>query len=326
VNTSQLIIRHILNHSSTERQIKNGCFQIALEGEERLLVIEIPNEESPLSCHYQCGNKRCSNSFIVPPVDILQPKYIFPVKESCRCSVISIFDNTSFAIPHLDFSEENIPALGQRTVATPNKTFEEPLFITASHVITVQCYCERQDGYFVQSILPAEGTKYKLRWSENIDQLITAISTDDNTVLTVSYMTVNDSYSRHVIVERGGQHHNVTYLESFLSISSNKPIILMALTKSPEHSPFNDTVVYIPDTSHILQNMESISTCLSDVKYFNLSDSGSQHHFRLFSREFVSVIYINLKRVCFTGTESPFSLTFYHYFLYNFYICPNKCV
>lgn len=278
-----------------DRNITDSTLSTELE---RLVIANIESNNVSLICScYNLNNlnKTCSNSFIVPPVNILQTQYvlIMPVKSEnenenhIRCNVVTIFDNTSFALPKLNISHENIPRL---TTTRINWTMQNsPVFIVASHVISVVCVQGFDDNYLVNYILPSSGTDYKICKNDNQTKEIVMVSLDYSTSLNISEIDP-DNYTEHVLLETGGsfQRYKMNNSSSFLSIKANKPILVLAWIETPS-SPSNHNIIYVPAANLVL-NSNMTSSNHSEDECLSLSDNTQPQPFRLYRRELVSLI------------------------------------
>ncbi|XP_061182332.1 uncharacterized protein LOC133190656 [Saccostrea echinata] len=202
-----------------------------------------------LSCQYQCNsNTKCSNKFIVPPVDILQHEYFATIPFTAlpetvsqkECLVAGIFNNTYFTIPE---REQPWPLNKNRHQPIRDMTYNGT-FITSSHIISVLCFIKygttTSEQYLVNQLLPVSGTRYNLKSSDILsEEKLVLISTDDNTVLNLKLTRIDQNnrekvYSEHVLIEKGGEIKNFSWENTTslkLKIISNKPIIVMASFK-----------------------------------------------------------------------------------------------
>lgn len=274
-----------------DRNITDSTLSTELE---RLVIANIESNNVSLICSCYNLNKTCSNSFIVPPVNILQTQYvlIMPVKSEnenenhIRCNVVTIFDNTSFALPKLNISHENIPRL---TTTRINWTMQNsPVFIVASHMISVVCVQGFDDNYLVNYILPSSGTDYKICKNDNQTKEIEMVSLDYSTSLNISEIDP-DNYTEHVLLETGGsfQRYKMNNSSSFLSIKANKPILVLAWIETSS-SPSNH-IIYVPAANLVL-NSNMTSSNHSEDECLSLSDYTQPQPFRLYRRELVSLI------------------------------------
>ncbi|XP_052690038.1 uncharacterized protein LOC128168021 [Crassostrea angulata] len=261
---------------------------------ELLVIVNIESNNVSLICSCYNLNKTCSNSFIVPPVDTLQTQYVLvmPVKSEngnnnhIQCNVVTIFDSTSFALPMLNISHENIPRL---TTTRINWTMQNsPVFIVASHVISVICFQGFDDNYLVNYILPSFGTDYKMCLNENQTKEIVMVSLDYNTSLNISEIDP-DNYTEHVLLETGGslRNYKMKNSSSFLSIKANKPILVLAWIETSS-SPSNYNIIYVPAANLVL-NSNIRSSNHSEDECLSLSDYTQPQPFRLYRRELPTV-------------------------------------
>ncbi|XP_065921131.1 uncharacterized protein [Magallana gigas] len=274
-----------------DRNITDSTLSTELE---RLVIANIESNNVSLICSCYNLNKTCSNSFIVPPVNILQTQYvlIMPVKSEnenenhIQCDVVTIFDNTSFALPMLNISHENIPRL---TTTRINWTMQNsPVSIVASHVISVVCVQGFDDNYLVNYILPSSGTDYKICKNDNQTKEIEMVSLDYSTSLNISEIDP-DNYTEHVLLETGGsfQRYKMNNSSSFLSIKANKPILVLAWIETPS-SPSNHNIIYVPAANLVL-NSNMTSSNHSEDECLSLSDYTQPQPFRLYRRELPTV-------------------------------------
>uniref|UniRef100_A0A8W8NVS5 Sushi, von Willebrand factor type A, EGF and pentraxin domain-containing protein 1 n=1 Tax=Magallana gigas TaxID=29159 RepID=A0A8W8NVS5_MAGGI len=238
----------------------------------------------------------CFSSFanLTGNVDTLQTQYVLvmPVKSEngnnnhIQCNVVTIFDSTSFALPMLNISHENIPRL---TTTRINWTMQNsPVFIVASHVISVICFQGFDDNYLVNYILPSFGTDYKMCLNENQTKEIVMVSLDYNTSLNISEIDP-DNYTEHVLLETGGslRSYKMKNSSSFLSIKANKPILVLAWIETSS-SPSNYNIIYVPAANLVL-NSNIRSSNHSEDECLSLSDYTQPQPFRLYRRELPTV-------------------------------------
>ncbi|XP_061182331.1 uncharacterized protein LOC133190655 [Saccostrea echinata] len=249
-------------------------------------VIITANRELSLLCRYRGDDRRLyTNTFIVPPVDILSTEYMVtlpPEDVGSGCILLSLFDNTSFAIPQLNMFE-TVQGLQQKNISS----IKSGMFIVANKVISVLCYSYNE--YIMSHPLPSSGTYFKLIKSENFteEELIIA-STDGNTVLT--FEMAREMGTNYTQVYNNASMKNMgdigihTWAEniSFFSITANKPVIVAAYFKqndntsnSKPYSPNRTNFVYVPPTLN--ETLQGIY----------LSRSGWPYHFRMSTRKYL---------------------------------------
>lgn len=250
----------IIDWNMTTIQIINNSFIInpsiissisPTEPERRPVIATIKGNDVSLIC--SCYNlNTCSNRFIVPQVDILQTQYVLVmpnisenrVENNSQCDVVTIFDDTSFSLPMLNILKKNLSRLTTTRVSW-NMSYN-PVFIVASHVISVICFRSFENNYLVNYVLPSFGTDYKICKTDNQTKDIVMVSLDHNTVLNIFEMNP-DYYTEHVLLETGGslRTHEMKHANSFLSIKTFKPVLVLAWIETSS-SPRNLDIIYVP--------------------------------------------------------------------------------
>ena len=254
-----------------------------------LLFIETnSNNEISLICRIECPGTSCSNEFMVPPVDVLKDRYIIATPDiqneqnvQVQCHVVTMFNGTSYSIPYLNIHKHNLTFLNHSSFTLPLNA-PNPVFIVASHIISVVCFQILHNGYFIQYVLPSMGMKYELSKNDQTNTMF-AISMDDNTFVNISN-TCTAFCNEYIVLKKAGTRSEEISKKpnSSLSIFANKPIILLGMVSS-NCSPTGSNLVYVPPTVNH-----------SRIHNFSNCNSSGPQHFKLFPTEIVS---ISFKRV-----------------------------
>lgn len=278
-----------LNITVTDHHIRIN--QSKLQTNALLFIETNSNNEISLICRIECPGTSCSNEFMVPPVDVLKDRYIIatPIQneqnvQQVQCHVVTMFNGTSYSIPYLNIHKHNLTFLNHSSFTLPLNA-PNPVFIVASHIISVVCFQILHNGYFIQYVLPSMGMKYELSKNDQTNTMF-AISMDDNTFVNISN-TCTAFCNEYIILKKAGTRSEEISKKpnSSLSIFANKPIILLGMVSS-NCSPTGSNLVYVPPTVNH-----------SRIHNFSNCNSSGPQHFKLIRTEIVS---ISFKRVQFT--------------------------
>ncbi|XP_062601086.1 uncharacterized protein LOC134262768, partial [Saccostrea cucullata] len=245
-------------------------------------VIILTNQsELSLSCQYK-GNDSSydTNIFIVPPVDILSTEYIVtfppipPDDADGECLILSLFNNTSYAIPPLNVSD-TIQRMQQKRISS----MATGMFIVANKVISVLCYMYyRNNQYIINHPLPSSGFYFQLMKSQKVtEEEFVMVSTEGNTALTFDMGTMEGLnytrlHKRNALLQNMGENKTYTWKEniSTLFITANKPVLIAVYFRQNEttsdstpFSPNGTNFVYVPPTFDVIWQKEESSTYLS---------------------------------------------------------------
>lgn len=268
-------------------------------------------------CNYVClNNVDCSNSFYVPPVNMLGSRYIASVppcpdgSSTCEsnCYIAQVFNNTVFGF---------VKTLASNDIRLMNnEMFTESLkdgnFIESEYPIAVLCHSKMvtDNNFLVQFLLSLDiaGSTYNLlKMDYLVDEKLYVWATDSYTVVNLIEHDVSTStnVSQQMLIQYAGDNIMIDLSSddagTLYSLSSNKPVNVIAhikrnssyfLGQSIPYNLHNYNIVRVPSSSNVVPPTDGTVTnqIVSGITYHHITNNGWPHRSNFIKEERNKVI------------------------------------
>lgn len=271
-----------------------------------------------LMCKYVCPSSQhdCSNSFYVPPVNMLGSRYIASVppcpdgSSTCEsnCFISQVFNNTVFGFVKT-LASNNIRLMDNEMFI---ESIKDGNFIESEYPIAVLCHSKMvtADDYLVQFLLPFDiaGSTYNLlKMDYLVDEKLYVWATDSYTFVNLIEYDVSTStnVSQQMLIQYAGDNIMIDLSSdengTLYSLTSNKPVNIIAHIKRNSSYPFgqsspynryNYNIVRVPSSSNIDPPTDGAVTyqIVSGITYHHISNYGLPHRSNFIKEERNKVI------------------------------------
>lgn len=300
----------------------NNVFSFgALNTNTPLIIQSTSSNTLHLMCNYVCVSNYvdCSNSFYVPPVNMLGSRYIASVppcpdgSSTCesKCSIAQVFNNTLFGYAK-NLAPSNIRLLNNEIIT---ESIKNGNFIESEYPIAVLCHSkiasnDNYNSYLVQFLLPLDiaGSTYNLLKTDYlVDEKLYVWATDSYTFVNfIEYdASTLTNVSQHMLIQYAGDNIMIDLSSdengALYSITTDKPVNVIAHVKRNssyqfgQSTPYNRhgyNIVPVPSSSNVDPPTDGTVTdqIVSGITYHHISNYGWPHRSNFIKEERNKVI------------------------------------